>query len=56
MNYEGLHRYKGTKATTLPACQKDTKAGRFLSLWSAGDTGSPDSGVVEMVISEWDPT
>ena len=39
-----------------PACQKDTKAGRFLSSRSAWDRASLGLGVVEMVISRQDPT
>ena len=37
--------------TNEPACQKDTKAGRFLSSRSAWGTVSPNTGVVEMKIS-----
>ena len=34
-----------------PACQKDTKAGRFLSLRSAWNTANSSPGVVEMVVA-----
>jgi hypothetical protein len=39
-----------------PACQKDTKTGRFLTSRSAWDKANSGPGVVGMVFSERDPT
>jgi hypothetical protein len=54
MNYEELHKSKGSKGSCInePACQKDTKAGRFLSSRSA----RLGTEVVESVILGLGPT
>ena len=56
MNQKGLHKSKGAKKHNKPVCQKDTKAGRFLSSRSTQDRRLLSPGVVEMVISEQGPT
>ena len=57
MNYGGFMNLKEQRQLHSELdCQKDTKAGRFLSSRSARDTASSGPGMVDLVISGWGPS